>query len=153
MSRRRPHFFNPAALSRAGFSLIEVLIAMVILSIGATSLIALFAAASSAHKRAVDRTHAALVAEELFSEVQSRYRVEVDLKELLKSMKESLPEQIDGYFWQITLHQPAAGKMKTGEREWGEHELLVRAVIRWSRAAESREEEYLTILLPRNRQD
>ncbi len=123
---------------------------MAILSIGATSLIALFAAASSAHKRAIDRTHAALVAEELFSEVQSRYRAGADLKDLLKNMKEGLPEQIDGYYWQITLHQPGAGKKKNDEQEWGEHELLVRAVIRWSRAAEAREEEYITILLPRD---
>ena len=55
---------NPSAAARSsGFSLIEVLLAMFILSIGAASVLSFFAAAASTHKRSVDRTHAALIAE------------------------------------------------------------------------------------------
>ena len=54
----------------AGFSLLEVLVAMFILSIGAASVLALYAAAARTHRRSVDRTHAALIAERVFAEIQ-----------------------------------------------------------------------------------
>ena len=84
------------AARRSGLSLVEVLVAMLILTIGATSLLALFASASSTHKRAVDRTHAALVAEQILSMVQSRYKADVDLGDLTRALQDELPTKIDG---------------------------------------------------------
>ena len=139
---------------REGFSLLEVLIAMVILTVGATSLIALFAAASRTHKRAIDRTRAALVAEGLFADVQARYHVGVDLKDLLKQIETIRPEQIDGYYWEIRLHQPGLEGSRRGDdfgeaaESWEESELVVRIAIRWGQGAQAREEVYSTVLLP-----
>ena len=137
-----------------GMSLVEILMAMAILTVGATSLIALFASASSTHKRAVDRTHAALVAEEVFSEVQARYFVGTKPKDILTRIRDSLSEKIDGYYWDVYLHRPGAPRGQSSEsydESWSENELVVRVVVRWSRATESHEEVYSTILLPRHR--
>ena len=70
----------------SGFSLIEVLIAMFILSIGAASVLSFYAAAASTHKRSIDRTHAALVAERVFSEVQGRYEIGKTAEELMEEL-------------------------------------------------------------------
>jgi len=94
-------------LRRAGFSLLEVLVAMVILTIGATSLIALFAAAAATHKRSVDRTKAAMIAEVILSEVKARYTPGSDLEELEASLHSGLDETIDGYRWSVLLVRPA----------------------------------------------
>lgn len=130
---------------RTGMTLIEVLVAILILSVGATSLIALFASASSTHKRSVDRTHAALIAEELFCEVQARYFIDAEPRDILADLRQSLPERITDYYWQVTLYRPGDGE------GWSPGELVVHVVIRWSRAVESHEERYSTILLPRLR--
>ena len=49
--------------ARRGFTLIEILIALAILVIGMVGVMAVFAAAVDLHKRGVDQTSAALVAE------------------------------------------------------------------------------------------
>jgi type II secretion system protein I len=92
---------------RDGFSLLEVLVAMVILTIGATSLIALFAAAAATHKRSVDRTKAAMIAEEILSEVKARYVPGIDLEELEASLHSGIEETIEGYRWSVLLVRPA----------------------------------------------
>ena len=48
-----------AAAGSRGFSLIEVVVALAILSLGLTSAIALFAAATAAHRTAIHRSQAA----------------------------------------------------------------------------------------------
>ncbi len=93
-------------IRRGGFSLIEVLVAMMIFTVGATSIIALFAAASASHKRSVDRTRAAMLAEEIVAQVQARYFPETSPGQIVDSLVETLPETIDGYRWDITLIKP-----------------------------------------------
>lgn len=143
---------------RAGFSLLEVLIAMLILTVGATSLIALFASASTTHKRAVDRTHAALVAEEILSEVRARYGPDTEPRDIIEDLRASLPSQMNGYFWEIVLYRPgetpARARFRRADEddrdpEWMENELLVRIAVRWARSAQAREEVYTTLILPR----
>jgi Tfp pilus assembly protein PilV len=144
-------------LRKTGLSLIEVLAAMLILTVGATSLLALFASASSTHKRAVDRTHAALVAEQIVSTVQSRYTAGIDLRDLTSTLQDSLPSKIDGYFWEVAVHRPfgdtpeesAATQENEPVQKWTEDELVVRIAVKWSVADHAREEVYSTIILPR----
>ena len=82
----------------SGFSLIEVLIAMFILSIGAASVLSFYAAAASTHKRSIDRTHAALVAERVFSEVQGRYEIGKTAEELMEELdKAGMPRSLEDY--------------------------------------------------------
>ncbi len=92
-----------------GFSLIEVLVAMVILTLGATSLIALFAAAAATHKRSVDRFHAAVLAEEIIAEVQARYSPGADVDDIEADLKADLPEKRNGYRWRAILIRPGLG--------------------------------------------
>ncbi len=149
------HLGKPKIVRGSGFSLMEVLIAMAILTFGATSLIALFASGSTTHKRAVDRTRAALVAEELFSEIQVRYNIEAEPKDIIKSLQTNLPKQIQGYYWEVILFRPARTREAiregsfAGKGEWGVHEMVVRIAIKWGYGSQSREEVYSTILLPR----
>ncbi|MHC5040638.1 MAG: type IV pilus modification PilV family protein [Planctomycetota bacterium] len=57
----------------AGFSLLEVLVALGIVTIGITAVLALFAAGVDVHKQAVDQSNAALAAQSLASEIESKY--------------------------------------------------------------------------------
>ncbi len=130
--------------SRRGFSLIEVLIAMVILGLGAGSLVALFAAGSSIHKRSVDRTRAALVAERVFSEAGLVYTQGVSPGDVVGKLRQRLPEVIDGYRHEVIAFHPEGD-------EWSDQELYVQAEIRWKRSGRARAETFATILLPRAR--
>lgn len=150
----------PERLRERGFSLMEVLIAMMILTAGATSVIALFAVASSTHKRAVDRTRAALIAEEIFSQVQARYRFETEPGDIVAALQQTVPAEIDGYYWEVILYQPGRDRRRSvrssrrsepEESVWGEEELVVRVTVKWAQAAQPREEVYSTILLPHGR--
>ena len=157
---------NPSAAARSsGFSLIEVLIAMFILSIGAASVLSFFAAAASTHKRSIDRTHAALVAERVFSEVRGRYLPDMTADELMDELDKELPELWDGYSAEVFCFHPArgGGRRKLGARDeekdaegdvgWLDQELFVRVIIRWRQKASARSETFHILILPRNARD
>jgi len=132
-------------LSRSsGFSLLEVLIAMLILSVGAASLIALFAAGAATHRKSVDRTHAALLAERVFSEARAAYRTGMEAAEVLEALKQRLPEESDGYRHELFLAHPL-------NDDWAEDELFARVTIRWLESGQDRTESFQTVLLPRFR--
>lgn len=57
---------------QAGFTLIEVLVAMGILSVGATAILSLFSAAMTLHQRSIDRVRAALMAEDVLARIEDR---------------------------------------------------------------------------------
>lgn len=143
-----------------GFSLLEVVVAMFILSIGAASVLALYAAAVSTHRRSLDRTQAALIAERLFAEVQSRYtprKTGEDLLAELRDKKLGLPERLGDYAWDLHLFHPAEASGRpgddsgsAGDDSWSPQELFVRLFIRWKQSGQARSESYYTIMLPRN---
>lgn len=58
-----------------GFSLLEVLVAVGIVTVGVTSVLALFAAGVDVHKQAVDQSNAALAVESIASELEGRYTI------------------------------------------------------------------------------
>jgi prepilin-type N-terminal cleavage/methylation domain-containing protein len=59
----------------AGFSLLEVIVAIGIVTVGVTAVLALFAAGVDTHKRSIDQTNAALAAQGLASELEARFTV------------------------------------------------------------------------------
>jgi len=63
-----PGFFHSR---ERGFSLLEILIALVILAIGMIGVIALFVSGASLHRRGVDQSSAALLAETILEGTQS----------------------------------------------------------------------------------
>ena len=117
---------------------------MLVLSIGAASLLSLFAAAASTHRRAVDRTHAAMVAERVLSEVRALYTEDSELDEILGELKKNLPESLGGYRYEVQLVRPQG-------TEWSESELFARVIVRWRQSGTDRSESFQTILLPRIR--
>ncbi len=130
--------------SSDGFSLLEVLIAMLILSVGAASLLALFAAAATTHKKSIDRTQAALLAERVFSEARAAYTFGKTEDEVLAELKQRLPDQVGDYRQELYLLNPDGD-------EWAETELFARVTIRWKESGAERSESFHTILLPRYR--
>ena len=132
--------------TRTGFSLIEVLIAMVVLGLGAASLVALFAAGSSTHKRSVDRTRAALVAEQIVNEVRTLYIQGTSPAAVTEKLRQRLPEEIGGYHHDVVAFHP------DGE-EWSDLELYLEVELRWKQAGKARAETFATILLPRPKRE
>jgi len=56
---------------RAGFTLIEILLAIGILAIGITAVLFLFAMGARSHQRAMDRTRAALLADTVVNQIKA----------------------------------------------------------------------------------
>jgi len=56
---------------RSAFTLMEILLAIGILAIGITSVLFLFAMGARSHRRAVDRTRSALLAEAVFNQLRA----------------------------------------------------------------------------------
>ncbi|MCZ6792588.1 MAG: prepilin-type N-terminal cleavage/methylation domain-containing protein [Planctomycetota bacterium] len=148
---------RPASLARlTGFSLLEVLVALMVLGVGAASVLALFGAAASTHKRSVDRTHAGLVAERVLAEIGARYTLSKSAGELHAEIRKELPERFGDYVWEAYLYQPGKPAPRRGRREesegagdWQPHELFARVSVRWKRSGRRRAETFSTILLPR----
>ena len=133
---------------------------MFILSVGAASVLALFAAAASTHKRSVDRTHAALLAERIFSEVQGRYEFGMPAKELRQDVELEVSEVWGNYTWELYLFHPGQtsrfARQEEGDEgagEWTENELFARVIVRWKQKTQARSESFHSILLPRNTGD
>lgn len=135
----------PAGLRRsAGFSLLEILIAMAVLSLGAASILALFAAAASTHRRAVDRTHAALMAERVFSEARMLYTPGKLVEDLERELAVSFPPDAGAYTYEALFFHPT-------EPGWTEDELVLGVTVRWRQSGAARAERFQTVLLPRVR--
>jgi prepilin-type N-terminal cleavage/methylation domain-containing protein len=128
-----------------GFTLTEVLVALLILSIGAASILALFAAAAATHRRAVERTSAALLAERVLAEARGSYFVDRDPEEIVAEVKARLPGDPSGYDYDLSLWHPAGDG-------WTEDELVVRVAVKWSAGGGVREEVFRAVLLPRPRE-
>lgn len=148
---RRAAFPRGAASARdtgfprdSGMSLIEVLIAMFVLSVGAASLLALFAAAAGTHRRAAERTNACLVAEKVLSEARAAYLPERGPEEILEELRASLPEEIDGYRHETTVVRPKGD-------EWAPAELVVRVTVRWRSSQGDRSESFHAVIIPVHR--
>jgi prepilin-type N-terminal cleavage/methylation domain-containing protein len=63
---------------RAGFTLVEVLVALGIMAIGITAVIGVFTMATTTHKRAIDATSAALIAQSAVAELRGALTVRFD---------------------------------------------------------------------------
>ncbi len=109
---------------REGFTLLEVVIALGILTVGIGSALALFTAATAAHKRAVDRVHVASIAEQAFADIESALNLGAKPEDLLEAPPfESIKENWPGY--QVSL------KFLVLDTPAIEDELLVLLEVSW----------------------
>ncbi len=67
IANRKSQVANP----QSAFTLIEILLAIGILAIGTSTVLFLFTMGARSHRRAVDRTRAALLADAVFNQVQA----------------------------------------------------------------------------------
>ncbi len=120
---------------RAGFTLLEVVVALAILTLGISAAIALFTAATAAHKRAIDRTHAAMIAEHVFADIESALERGADPLQIQEAPPlDDVRRNWPGYQVKIqfyTLDGPTA-----------EDEILLEIRIYWNYRGESREEKF-----------
>ncbi len=125
---------------QAGFSLLEIIIALGILAVGISSAIALFAAATAAHKRAIDRTHAAAIAEQAFADVESALMRGVDPAEIAENPPlAEIQRNYPGY--EVDVKFFAVGGATA------EDELLVEVTVHWKFRGKDRGEVFRQIVV------
>ncbi len=74
-----------SATDQEGFTLLEVIVALGILTLGIASALGLFAAATAAQKRAIDQVNSAVIAEQAFADFESALSRGVEIDTLVKS--------------------------------------------------------------------
>lgn len=117
---------------QAGFTLMEILIALGIFVIAAVSIMSLFMVATSTHKRAVDATRAGMLAETLLSEIDTAARTQGAIRAVSK--KTPHPDY-PGMTYTIELKEITPD----------EHKVVV--VIHWKREGKDREQRFDTVVL------
>jgi len=123
--------------SSGGFTLIEILVALFVMLIGLSSAFALFAAATAMHKRATDQSMAAIMADSIFSEVESRLTAGVDINRIAR-MDARFPKY-EGYRYDLELIPLDAN----------EDEIYARLSIRWNTQGKELSRVFSTILIRR----
>lgn len=127
-----------------GFSLLEVVVALAILSLGITSAISLFAAATAAHRRAIHRTHAANLAEWAFADIESALTSGADPNVLAENPPlEAIARDWPGYTIEVEF-RPVAGAS-------GEDEILVEVLVGWLNRGREDRLEFQQIVTRRTR--
>ncbi len=124
---------KPVDSRMAGFSLIEILVAMVILVAGMVSVLALFTTGVSIHKSAIDGTHSALIAESSFALIRARFA-----EGKIASIPRATHPDYPGYDVQIDISE--VDGMVGGE-------VLVKVSVFW-RKGTGEGSEVFTALLP-----
>lgn len=126
----------------SGFSLIEVVVALAILALGMTSAIALFAAATAAHRTAIHQSQAADLAEWALADIESALLLGADPSELVNNPPtEAIARDWPGYRLEVSI-VPAAG-------EAGEDEALVGVGVLWSTRGRDERLEFQQIVVRR----
>ncbi len=124
---------NRSLRRNAGFTLMEILIALGIFVIAVSSIMSLFMVAASTHKRAIDNTRAATLAESLLSEMQA----DVKRGKILGTEKGKRSPDYPGITYDIVIQ-----RVNPNDR----YEAKVTIVIRWKREGKDRSESFETLI-------
>ena len=120
-----------AARRRAGFTLLEILVALGIFAIAIASIMSLLLVAASSHKRAVDNTRAAMLAETVLAELEG----EIRLGKIVRGRKDASHEAYPRMTYDVELDKIddfAADAV---------------VVVKWKREGKQREQRFATVLL------
>ena len=118
-----------------GFTLVEILVALFVMLVGISSAFALFAAATALHKRATDQTSAAVIAESIFSQVQSELTAGVELSKIRKG--NYMPKGYEEYKYDLEI-------VAVDDYE---NEVFVKLTVIWRKRGMGRKQEFSTILI------
>jgi len=143
-------------VSRRGFTLLEVMLALGIFAVGATAAFAVLVAAASAERRAANHIHAALIADGVFSEVQADLAPGLTLQDLVDAagddgggaqgdtvwvIKDRQHPVYDAYRYDVALTPVPCGDPNEA---WA---WFVEVEVRWSERGRGRSAEFKTVLL------
>lgn len=122
----------------AGFTLMEMLVALGVLTTGMVSVLGLFAFALGIHKEAVDRTNSAAAAElikaQVLSELEARWS---DGESEPQSIPTTPVPELPGYEYRVDLTE-------AGDGEW-----VANIIILWGPSERRRRQEFPTVVLRR----
>lgn len=118
---------------QAGFTLLEILVALGIFVVAVSSIVSLLLVAASSHKRAVDRTRAALLAEAVFADLEGQRRVGQPLQPITAGKHPDFP----GMFYDLELE--FSQQVNTVAR--------AKLTVRWQREGKRRTHLFETMLL------
>lgn len=132
-----PRYSDPDS----GFTLIEVMVALGVLTIGIGSAIALFTAATASHRRAIDRDHAVSIAEHVLSNIEGALHHGAEIDALIASPPlESVERRWPGYKIEIRYGlAPSNGRYID--------EILVEVGITWRSRGRSKSEIFRQIMV------
>ena len=123
-------------LSRQGFTLLEVLVAVMILAIAVTAILSQFSAGMEAGGKSRDITRAVLLAKEKLEELKAF----VDSGDEGKSGTSD-----DGYAWETRVSLYELPEKEAGENELSFELLKLTAIVRWDTGGQERQMELSTL--------
>ncbi len=129
-------------MNRAGFTLLEILIALVILVLGVAAVLPLFAVGTQSHRRALDQTHAGLIAPRIAARIQESL---TDIKpgdirdaEFVEYGKDY---RYDATFARLVPSNSAD--------PLGDAAFLLKVTVKWKESGQDRVETFETVVLRR----
>lgn len=127
---------KPPRECRMGFSLLEVMIAVLVFVMAVASILPLFAVGTTAHRRAIDQTEAALLAARIAARLQENF-TEVNPKNLVNATVEEGGTfyTYDAEFFPFEKLDPARSAF------------LARVRVKWTVAGTEHAETFETVLL------
>ena len=126
---------NGSGSSESGFTLVEILVALFVMLVGLSSAFALFAAATAMHKRALDQSTSAVMAESILSEVESKLTSGIQISQITR-MNAEFPTY-DGYRYDLELVP----------MDDNEDEIYVKLTIRYLKQGRDRSQHFSTIMI------
>jgi prepilin-type N-terminal cleavage/methylation domain-containing protein len=132
---------RPSGLGRArGFTLLEVLVALMVFVLGIAAILPLFAVAGASHKRGIDQSHVSWIAPRIAAKIQEGLTSPNP-----KSLKNQTWEEYgQAYVYDATLTPLSLGS-QTGAT--GDVAFLLSVEVRWKEAPEMRVEKFETVVL------
>jgi len=126
-------------MTRRGFTLVEILVALAVLALGATSVFALIATAGATHRLAVSQSVAAFIADSVFSEVRERLDVTVDAASLEIPDGQGVVQGYIGFTYGLKLEPLDADG----------NEYLAVCTVKWTKAGAPVSAAFTTVALRR----
>jgi len=125
---------------RRGFTLLEVLVALMVFVLGISAILPLFAVAGASHKRGIDQSHVSWIAPRVAAKVQ-------------EGLYNSTPKDIKGASWeeygQTYVYDAVFTPLAQGNQATaaGDVAFLLTVEVRWKEVPQLRVEKFQTVVL------